>query len=101
MIRYTCDLCGRELDPEHDPHYVVQLEVRREIEPCALDEDDDDRDYLLEVHQLLERYDDRADEEIDEVVRHLRYDLCQACCRKFAKNPLGRESSAPLGFSSN
>ena len=29
MIRYSCDLCKRSLDSEHDLRYVVKMEILR------------------------------------------------------------------------
>ncbi len=29
MIRYFCDLCGREIDPDDDVHFVVEIDVRQ------------------------------------------------------------------------
>src|SRR5687767_119295 len=101
MIHYSCDLCKREMDPE-DLRYVVKLEVAAAMDPLAADELDDDRDHLLEVQDILERLDDAEDDQIgDEVYQQMRFDLCPNCCRKFRKNPLGRELSKQFDFSKN
>lgn len=102
MIRYSCDLCKRDLDPQHDLRYVVKIEVFAAMDP-AIDEDDDN-DHLEEIQDILERLDDAEDDQIDDAVcQQLRFDLCPECRRKFAKNPLGRESFAAKvgGFSKN
>jgi hypothetical protein len=102
MIRYSCDLCRRELDPQDDLRYVVKIEVYAAFDPAAVDNDDEDRDHLEEIQDILERMDDSSNEAIgDDVYQQLRFDLCPECRRKFVKNPLGRETAKAFGFSSN
>jgi hypothetical protein len=65
-------------------------------------EPDDDRDHLLELHEVLERLESDENGPVDEdVYRRKRFDLCTDCYRKYLKNPLGRELSVPLGYSNN
>ncbi len=100
MIRYLCDLCKRELDPQHDLRYVVKVEIFAAIDTAA----DDDNDHLQEIQDVLERLEDAEDDRIgEEVCQQLRFDLCSECRRKFAENPLGRENFAAkvAGFSKN
>ena len=102
MIRYSCDLCKRDFDPQHDLRYVVKLEVFAAMDTAA--DDDDDNDHLQEIQDILERLDDGEDDQIgEEVCQRLRFDLCPECRRKFMKNPLGRENFAAkvAGFSKN
>jgi len=102
MIRYTCDLCRRELDPEEDLRYVVKLEVYAAFDPAASNEEDDDRDHLQEIQDILERLEDAESEQIgDDVYQQFRFDLCPQCRKKFIKNPLGREPAKAFGFSKN
>jgi hypothetical protein len=101
MIHYTCDLCKRELDPEEDLRYVVKIEVSAAFDPIV-GEDDEDRDHLQEIQDLLEEMDDTQDDHIGEdVYQRLRFDLCPECRKRFIKNPLGRESAKVLDFSEN
>ena len=80
MLRYSCDLCGRDLDVHDDLRYVVKMEVYAAFDATASDEDEDDRDHLEEVQDILERMDDVADEQLGEdVYQQLRFDLCPAC----------------------
>ena len=60
MIRYSCDLCKRELDPQDDLRYVVKMEVYAAFDPAATDGDEDDRDHLEEIQDILERLEDSA-----------------------------------------
>ena len=96
MIRYSCDLCKRNLDPSDDLRYVVKMEVYAAFDPAAVKDDEDDRDHLEEIQDILEGLDDADDDEIgDDVYQQLRFDLCPECRKKFLKSPLGRETSSP------
>ena len=102
MIRYSCDLCGRNLDAQNDLRYVVRMEVYAAFDPVASDGEEDDRDHLQEVQDILERMEDAQSDEIGEdVYQQLRFDLCPECRRKFLKSPLGREIAKVCDFSNN
>ncbi len=104
MIRYSCDLCKRDLDPEDDLRYVVKMEIYAAFDPAAVHDEDDDCDHLQEIQDILENLDDADDDQIGaDVYQQLRFDLCPECRKKFLKNPLGRQLSAPkaVGFSKN
>ena len=102
MIRYSCDLCKRELDPQEDLRYVVKIEVYAAFDPTAMDGEEDDRDHLEEIQDILERLEDSNTDQISEdVYQQLRFDLCPECRKKFAKNPLAREVVKAFDFSSN
>lgn len=102
MIRYSCDLCGRSLDAQNDLRYVVRMEVYAAFDPVASDGEEDDRDHLQEVQDILERMEDAASDQMGEdVYQQLRFDLCPECRRKFLKNPLGREVAKLCDFSNN
>ncbi len=101
MIRYSCDLCKRELDPQEDLRYVVKMEIYAAFDPLT-DQDEDDRDHLQEIQDILERLEDAESDQIgDDVYQQLRFDLCTECRQKFARNPLGRETVNIFGFSKN
>ena len=55
MIHYSCDRCKRILDPAEDLRYAVTIEVQAMMDPLDIDEDEDDRDHLLEIQEILER----------------------------------------------
>ena len=102
MIRYTCDLCKRDLDSEDDLRYVVKIEVYAAFDPAASGEDENDRDHLQEIQDILESLEDADDDLIgNDVYQQLRFDLCPECRKKFLQNPLGRETAKAFGFSSN
>lgn len=99
MIHYSCDRCKRTIDPQDELRYVVKMEMSAVVEPV---ENDDERDHLLEVHEILEKLNDSDLEELDdEASRQHRFDLCPECYEQFIKNPIGRDVAAQLGFSSN
>lgn len=101
MIRYTCDLCKRDLDPQDELCYRVKIEIAAVFDPIE-DTPDDDRDHLQEIHDMLERMQDVEDDEVvDEVRQCMTFDLCAECRRQFAKRPLGREHTHFFDFSQN
>lgn len=102
MIHYSCDRCGRTIDTAHEVRHVVKIEVHAALEAPATDERDDDRDHLLEIHEMLESI-DLDDEQLFEVDDHreLCFDLCPDCYHKYLQDPLGAESSMHVGFSHN
>jgi hypothetical protein len=100
MIRYSCDLCKRELASD-DLRYVVRIEVYAAFDPSS-SEEEDDRDHLEEIQDILEHLEDSEDDQIGEdVYQQMRFDLCPECRKKFAKNPLAREMAKAFDFSSN
>jgi len=102
MIHYSCDLCKRPLDAENELRYVVKLEVYAAFDPLSVDDAEADRDNLHDLHEILERMDDAADEAIgDDVYQQIRFDLCPECRKKFVKNPLGRKPTEKHDFSRN
>ncbi len=102
MIRYSCDLCKRELDPQEDLRYVVKIEVYAALAARAGDEDEDDRDHLQDIQDLLESLDESGSDQIGEdVSQQLRLDLCAECRKKFLQDPLGREPARTVNFGPN
>lgn len=102
MIHYSCDLCRRELDPNDDLRYIVKIEVSAAFDPTATYDDEDDRNHLQEIQDILERLEDCGDGVGAEIYQKMQFDLCPECREKFAKHPLGRVQSAKiLDFSEN
>ena len=102
MIHYSCDRCRRLLDSQDDLRYVVKLEVQAAMDPVEAEDVEDDRDHLTEIQEILERLDDDESDSIGaEIYQRRRFDLCPECFRQFMQNPVGRETSVPLGFSQN
>jgi NAD-dependent SIR2 family protein deacetylase len=89
------------IDPEMDLRYTVRVEVSASMDGFNANADDD-RDELLEIHEILERMEDIECGEIaDDVYQQLRYDLCPECYKKFIASPVGREPVEQFGFSKN
>ena len=102
MIHYTCDRCKRVLDSAEDLRYVVKVEVYPVMDSGGGEPIADDRDHLLEIHEVLECSDADSDPYVsDKVYQKRRFDLCPQCHRKFIDDPLGREHAAHVGFSPN
>ncbi len=101
MIHFSCDRCKRVLGGD-ELRYVVRIEVQAQVDSTDGEELDDDRDHLLELHEILERLDDEdAEYDGEDVYQRRRFDLCPECQCKFMKDPMGHESLAHLGFSQN
>jgi len=104
VIHYSCDRCGRRISTDEEARYVVHVEVEVVLDPAHVDAfDEDDRDHLLEIHELLEQS--------DELTGHTsgaggldreRFDLCEECHAKYLRNPLGKEiTPKQMDFSQN
>ncbi len=78
------------------------MEVYAAIDPIDAHEEDDDRDHLLEVHEILERLAEGDDEALgDDVYQKRRYDLCADCHQKYVRDPVGQTHVHHLDFSEN
>jgi hypothetical protein len=93
MLRITCDLCGKELRVGED-HFVIKIEVFAKHDPSQLTEEDLEEDHMEAISQLLQEMDEQeADECVEPVRHHLRYDSCPECRTRFLRNPLNKELS--------
>jgi hypothetical protein len=102
MVRYTCDVCGRELPGGEDQHFVVKIEAYAVQDPAELTEADLEADHLEAVGQLLRDVEEHGSAlDLPEPTRHFRYDLCPECHRRFVRDPLGKDQPAKVSFSEN
>ncbi|NIL98629.1 MAG: hypothetical protein GTO53_11890 [Planctomycetales bacterium] len=102
MIQYCCDGCKQIIDPRDDLRYVVRMEIYAAMDTAEIDDGDDDRDYLMEVQEIIERGEDAENDRLgEEIYQQLRFDLCPDCRRKFLQSPLARETGKQLYFSEN
>jgi len=103
MLHITCDLCGKELQPQEDGRYVVKIEVFAAHDPRELTEADLDEDHMEAVSQMLRDLedDDTAADPTTPVYKKFRYDLCPDCQKKFLRDPLNREAAQNFDFSEN
>jgi len=102
MLRVTCDLCGKEISPGEDRHFVVKMQVHAIQTQTPLTEADLDQDHLEAVSQMLCEMEENAQvEPFPPACQQLRYDLCADCRERFLRNPLGKEPSQKFHFSEN
>ncbi|MFT5525997.1 MAG: hypothetical protein ACI9G1_002404 [Pirellulaceae bacterium] len=101
MLHFTCDRCHRQLDPKDDLRYVVRIETYAALGTSEFGEDDDDRDHLREIQEVLERIDEDGEISSGDLHQRQRFDLCSDCHNKFMRNPVGNESPLSIDFSPN
>jgi hypothetical protein len=101
MIHYTCDMCRRELDRNHEETFVVRMEVY----PAGSEANagiDNDRDHLEDIQEVLERFQEFESNgvlpENDAYQKH-RLDLCRGCCERLMREALGRRNAPQFDFS--
>jgi hypothetical protein len=100
MLHITCDLCGKELRSGED-HHVVKIEVFAAHDPAELTEADLDADHMEQVSQMLREADDCPVEDLEPASRHLRFDLCPECRKRFLRDPLNKDAAQKFDFSEN
>ena len=101
MLHITCDLCGKELGTGVD-RFVVKIEVFAAHDPNEITEADLEEDHMEAVSQLLRDMEEMDESEAPEPsARHHRYDLCLACCNRYLRDPLGRDTAHKFDFSEN
>jgi len=103
MLRYTCDLCGKDMQPGDDRRFTVKMEVFAAHDPAELTEADLDQDHMDEIGEMLDELEDQDQppEDPTPAYKKLQYDLCPACHKKFLSDPLGKESAHKFHFSEN
>jgi hypothetical protein len=105
MIHYTCDRCHREINPDVEVRYAVELQVRPIFDEQRESSLDPDADHLSELHELLERLDESEEEAggccDGDACAPQQFDLCSDCYKVYARNPLAREFHVGIGFSEN
>ncbi len=101
MLHVTCDVCGKALRTGED-HHVVKIEVFAAQEPVLLTEADLDEDQLEAVSDLLRAMEeDEAVEQAPPSTQSQRFDLCPRCCKRYLRDPLGRDVAQKFDFSEN
>jgi len=90
MIRYSCDLCGRELDPQDQISVTSsKMEVFAALRSGRRPTEDDDRDHLRRNSGHLGGLDDAADDQRSATTStsSWRFDLCPECRKRFHQEP--------------
>jgi hypothetical protein len=101
MIHYSCDRCGRKIDPSQEVRYEIKIAIEAVIEPAADSACESERDHLEEIHESLESLDFDAADPSTDLPQRQRYDLCTQCYRRYRSDPLGAEFALHVGFSAN
>lgn len=102
MIHYSCDRCQRLIETDDEMRYVVRLEIEARMGENVFADQDEERDHLLELHEIIERRDDENEPLVDdEVYSRKRFDLCPSCYKAFMRNPMGQETIKSVDFSQN
>lgn len=101
MIRYNCDLCGKEITCRDD-HFLVVMDIRPADDSMALTEEDIDEDHLHQISETLKQLEAQGEEYLD-VSRpaKMQFDLCASCRDQFVKSPLAPAVVPKLNFSEN
>ncbi len=96
MIRYTCDMCGREIKP-HTLRYKVNIDVIAAYDTLVITKEDLKRDFQKEIKRLLERMKDMDEEELmEDIWKNFSFDLCKKCRDIYLKSPLGLVTTEEL-----
>ncbi len=88
-IRYACDRCGRQLEPDDPGRFVVKIEVFAAADHLTITEEDLKRDHRAEIARLIDQLDKMDPDEVeDKTYRAFRFDLCADCHREYLRNPI-------------
>ena len=102
MMHVTCDLCGKELRPGEDLHFIVKVEVFAPHDPAELTEDDLDEDHMEAFGEMLREMEDTEESKpVPPACQQLRFDLCPTCRQRYLRDPLGKEAAQKFDFSEN
>ena len=94
MIRYRCDGCGLDLEPDGSNHNILRIEAFAAAGKLEFTAQDLQRDHQAEIRRVISELENCSPDEIeDQVYRALRFDLCPACHRRFLTFPLAALSA--------
>ena len=109
MKHFSCDYCGKELQPQTDARYSLRMEARLVCESAPLDDDTllehEPLDPVDAMEDLLSETEDTFDETtpLHTPVAPLdrTYDLCAGCYGRIQADPLGLDRVRRFQFSDN
>jgi len=88
-IRYTCDRCGRTLDPNDPNRFVIKIEAFAAADQLTITEEDLARDHRAEMRRIVQQLDSMSPDAVeDQTYRMFRFDLCRECHAEYLKNPI-------------
>ena len=101
MIHYSCDMCGKPINPDADERYTVLIDVEQ-IYPgddypglsyeFSEEDEEEEMDFDLDASQV--------DEE-DAICHSFKYDLCVKCAENYINDPLARKVLRRVRFMDN
>jgi len=97
MVRYSCDMCGKDMTAANSSRYVLKMESYAAPQSDDITDEDLAADHLEEIGELLSSADDLPEPPAGAA---LNYDLCPACHARFLANPLNVQH-AKFNFSEN
>ena len=101
MLQYCCDRCRKLIDTDAENRFVLHLDLRKATTGDN-QEDPNDRDYLVEVDQILSTEEIQEDDEVTEPGCFRKtFDLCENCYTQYARNPLSVETTSSVGYTPN
>ncbi len=89
MDGIVCDRCDGGLLVEENVRYIMKLEIYAAYDPMEITEKDLERDFEKEFAETIQKLEGIPSQELRQQV-YMRevYDLCAACQRAVARDPL-------------
>ena len=92
MLKYVCDICGRELD-ESGLIYDLNIEVKARYNMLEINLKDLLVDHMQEIKELIEKTAGLTPEKLqDDIYKVMSFHLCPECKQHYIKTPLIRRS---------
>lgn len=85
MIHYTCDMCGKSLNPESEERFRVLIDV----EQMRPGEDDSDLEHELPDVIPFDEL-EPIPEDQEGLFQNLKFDLCSECVQVYLQDPLAK-----------
>ena len=87
MMHFSCDHCGKLIQPGDDQRYIVKIETYAAQEPAQITDADLAEDHMEEISQALRDMEENLDQdEASDAARAFRFDLCPDCHKRFARS---------------
>ena len=90
MIKYVCDMCGKELD-ENGLVYDLSIELKAKYKKLEINLKDLLVDHMQEIREIIEKNKDVTPDKLQhDVYKKLSFHLCYECHQRYLNNPLGQ-----------
>ncbi len=101
MLHITCDDCGKQIRCGQD-HFVLKIEVFAAHDAGDITDADLEEDHMEAVSELLREMEESEETgHLESASKHIRYDLCPDCRRRFLRDPLSKDAIQKFDFSKN